>query len=106
MTPGIVIDPPAAGAAAGLSGAAGAPQPALATVLRQGRAGPRRLCMTDHLFSTPAAFFTAGDRSTAARAWDAPGKGGACFASAASTGATLAAATGAALTTAPAGEQT
>ena len=105
MTPGIAIDPPFA-AAADASGIPGAPRPAGATAFGRTPAGPRRLCVTDRLFSTPEAFFTAGDRSTAARAWDAPGKGGACFASAASTGATLAAATGAALTTAPAGEQT
>jgi hypothetical protein len=105
MTPGIAIDPPFA-AAADASGIPGAPRPAGATAFGRTLAGPRRLCVTDHLFSTPAAFFTAGDRPMAARAWDASGKGGACIAPTGSTGATQAVATGAALTTAPSAFQT
>lgn len=99
MTLGIAIDPPAAGAAAGVSAIRAAPRPALAASSRRAFAGTRRFDVTDHVFSTPAAFLTAGDRSPAARSGNASGKGGAFIAATGSKGATHAVATGAALTT-------
>ncbi len=101
MTLGIAIDPSVAGAAAGASGTFAAPRPALAAIFRHALVGPRWFGVTDHVLSTPAAFLTAGDRSSVARSGNASGKGGAFIAATGSKGATHAVATGAALTNAP-----
>ncbi len=107
MTPGIAIDPPVAGAAAGAClGVPGVPRPAAPAPLRRGRGGPRWFGMTDPALATPAAFLTAGDRPMAARSGNAAGKGGALIAPHGPTGAAHDVATGAALTTPPSASQT
>lgn len=61
---------------------------------------------TEHAFTTPAAFFSEGDRLTVAYSWDAAGKGGAFIATNLSAGATHEETIGAALTiTLPTGSE-